>query len=159
MIRDNRPYSIWSSPMKFWQLLGYLGLLPFLFGLYFSVTNSSDAINSHFPFIAYSAIILSFIAGSLWQVKEFHFKQKNLLARQQLISNLISLLAFIALLTPARYSLILLCIGYLFLWRYEKYLAKIYVRTKLSDYLKMRFRLTHIVIALHIAAYLFWFVG
>jgi hypothetical protein len=54
--------------MKTWQWLGYLGLLPFLACLW-SATFASNSLldNPQQAFIFYSAIILSFLSGSLWR--------------------------------------------------------------------------------------------
>ena len=55
-----------ANKTESWQVLGYLGLIPFLAALgltFLPLTLSNSAMTI---FIAYSAIILSFLAGSQW---------------------------------------------------------------------------------------------
>ena len=139
--------------MKSWQLLGYLGLLPFITSLYLSVESVSWVITAKQAFVAYSAIIVSFIAGSIWR-KDY----KHTHTKQQIISNSFSLLAFISLLTYPNIALIILSFSFLFLYVYERDLAKcITDENRTSEYMAMRFWLTLIVISMHITAYILWF--
>ena len=139
--------------MKSWQLLGYLGLLPFITSLYLSVESVSWVIAAKQAFVAYSAIIVSFIAGSIWRKDDEHTQKK-----QQIISNSFSLLAFISLLTYTNIALIILSFSFLFLYVYERDLAKCSTdENRTSEYMAMRFWLTLIVISMHITAYILWF--
>lgn len=139
--------------MKSWQLLGYLGLLPFITSLYLSVESVSWVIAAKQAFVAYSAIIVSFIAGSIWRKDDEHTQKK-----QQIISNSFSLLAFISLLTYPNIALIILSFSFLFLYVYERDLAKCSTdENRTSEYMAMRFWLTLIVISMHITAYILWF--
>ena len=139
--------------MKSWQLLGYLGLLPFITSLYLSVESVSWVIAAKQAFVAYSAIIVSFIAGSIWRKDDEHTQKK-----QQIISNSFSLLAFISLLTYPNIALISLSFSFLFLYVYERDLAKCSTdENRTSEYMAMRFWLTLIVISMHITAYILWF--
>jgi heme/copper-type cytochrome/quinol oxidase subunit 2 len=139
--------------MKSWQLLGYLGLLPFITSLYLSVESVSWVITAKQDFVAYSAIIVSFIAGSIWRKDDKHTHTK-----QQIISNSFSLLAFISLLTYTNIALIILSFSFLFLYVYERDLAKCSTdENRTSEYMAMRFWLTLIVISMHITAYILWF--
>jgi heme/copper-type cytochrome/quinol oxidase subunit 2 len=104
-------------------------------------------------FVAYSAIIVSFIAGSIWRKDDKHTHTK-----QQIISNSFSLLAFISLLTYPNIALIILSFSFLFLYVYERDLAKCSTdENRTSEYMAMRFWLTLIVISMHITAYILWF--
>jgi len=139
--------------MKSWQLLGYLGLLPFIVSLYLSIESVSWSITAKQAFIAYSAIIVSFIAGTIWRKND-----NSMQIKQQIISNAFSLLAFTALLTHPKAALIILTCSFLFLYIYEKELNKCTVEDKrTSGYMVMRLWLTLIVSSLHITAYFLWF--
>lgn len=130
--------------------LGYLGLAPFIlifaFGTYSEELLNVSAIK---VFIFYSAIILSFIAGTLWR------KLSNKASiKLQILSNIFSLLAFLTLLLPNYIALVAL--------------AKIYLLTLLCeyhfdqadpenyDYLQLRMHLTALVVSMHIIAFLMW---
>ncbi|MBA6398046.1 DUF3429 domain-containing protein [Colwellia sp. BRX10-4] len=140
--------------MKSWQLLGYLGLLPFAGFLYLSVVLKDSSMLAQQAFIAYSAIIVSFIAGTLWRKAE-----DNARLTQQVISNLLSLIAFTTLLVPRDLALIVLSFSFTFLFLYEKKLA---MTEQVNDfdvtYMRMRFWLTFIVLSLHTSAYYLWFI-
>ncbi|MBA6262619.1 MAG: DUF3429 domain-containing protein [Colwellia sp.] len=137
--------------MKSWQLLGYLGLLPFIAFLYLSVNVENPNITAQQAFVAYSAIIVSFIAGTLWRKDDHHINQ-------QITSNTLSLIAFLALLIERDLALIILVFSFLFLFIYEQKLAKDTQQNNLNaNYMKMRFWLTLIVVSLHITAYFLWF--
>jgi hypothetical protein len=137
--------------MKSWQLLGYLGLLPFIGFLYLSVNVENPNITAQQAFVAYSAIIVSFIAGTLWRKDDHHINQ-------QITSNTLSLIAFLALLIERDLALIILVFSFLFLFIYEQKLAKGTQQNNLNaNYMKMRFWLTFIVVSLHITAYFLWF--
>jgi chromate transport protein ChrA len=139
--------------MKSWQLLGYMGLLPFIASLYLSIESVSWSITAKQAFIAYSAIIVSFMAGTLWR-KDNNSTQLN----QQIISNIFSLLAFISLFTYPKVALIILTCSFLCLYIYEKELNKFTEGdNRTSEYMEMRFWLTLIVSSLHITAYFLWF--
>ncbi|MCF2948217.1 DUF3429 domain-containing protein [Paraglaciecola aquimarina] len=137
--------------MKIWQWLGYLGLLPFIATLVFSIQAAPLNIDKNMPFIAYSAIILSFMAGTLWRAETELNKQKLI------VSNTVSLLAFSALLLPEYMALAVLSANYWLLYFYE---VKKSCATKLSEthkkYLNMRFRLTITVLLFHILASVLW---
>jgi chromate transport protein ChrA len=139
--------------MKSWQLLGYMGLLPFIASLYLSIETVSWSITAKQAFIAYSAIIVSFIAGTIWRKDD-----NSIQIKQQIISNAFSLLAFIALFTDPKFSLIILTCSFFCLYIYEAQLTKFTEEDKrTSGYMEMRFWLTLIVSSLHITAYFLWF--
>ena len=138
--------------MKTSQILGYMGLIPFVISFYLSIQNISWQIDTKHVFIAYSAIILSFVAGTFWQTSEQ--KKHN---RKNIISNIVSLFAFLALLVNYPLALTILAINYLFLFLYESRLVKLNKQCDINPaYMKMRFRLTLVVILLHGAAYFLW---
>jgi hypothetical protein len=138
-----------NTIMKTWQWLGYLGLLPFVLSLVVSLLVQEWLDRAKQIFVFYGAIILSFLAGSLWQVTA----QKNNHHRQ-IISNGFALIAFAALLTPTLISIVVVAIGFMLIFYYENF------KVKNSDgktaYLKLRFNLTSIVVLLHVFALYFW---
>ena len=105
--------------MKGWKILGYLGLLPFIVSLYLSTEIVFLGISTKQIFIAYSAVILSFIAGSIWRRNsQIYFDKQNV------ISNFFSLVAFASLLLDHKLALIILAAGFMLLFLYEKSLSK-----------------------------------
>jgi hypothetical protein len=136
--------------MKWCKVLGYLGLIPFIVCLYLSSETAFFGIYTIQAFVAYSAIILSFIAGTIWR-RDADAYQDN----RHIISNIFSLVAFVSLLVVHQMALILLALSFMFLFVYENSLSK---EAKLpTDYINMRFWLTQIVVLLHIIAYGLWF--
>lgn len=129
---------------KLWQLLGYAGLIPFLFltWLYlYGVTKIGLAIS--FVFICYSAVIMSFISGSLWLQRH-----EDGMIMPSLGSNLLSLLAFFSILQTPIVSLILLSLGYLLLIGLEL-IYDVY-QHRPEGYKKMRIVLTVVVVSCHL---------
>jgi hypothetical protein len=136
--------------MKTWQLLGYLGLIPFILCILFPTELARFGLNNQHVFIAYSAVILSFVAGTLWRV-EAHVNHKT----HQIVSNIFSLVAFASLLASFYIAVITLAISYLLLFLYEYKCTKQHsLQSRLPNYMAMRFRLTLIVVLLHIFAFL-----
>jgi heme/copper-type cytochrome/quinol oxidase subunit 2 len=110
--------------------------------------------NSKFSFICYSAIILSFIAGSLWRESSIYGNSQT-----QIISNLISLIAFVCILVNISTSLIVLPITYAFIFVYQLKLYNQSSNKELSsEYMIMRFWLTLAVIIFHLLAFNLWLV-
>jgi ABC-type uncharacterized transport system permease subunit len=132
------------------QYLGYLGLTPFVLILLFEQTVARLFVQSPVQiFIFYSAVILSFVAGTLWR------KQNSLVnTKRQLLSNLFSLLAFTSLLMPHSIALMILATTYLALLSCEHYFDQ--VQPDNRSYLKMRLHLTALVIIMHIVAFVLW---
>ena len=132
------------------KFLGYAGLLPFVALLILNFFQQHDwQINLQQAFIFYSAIILSFIAGTLWQKNDHPID-----VSRQILSNAISLLAFACLLMPLN-AVVLLPIGYLLLLIFESLFFDTNVDSDV--YFKMRTRLTLSVIFLHGVAFAMWF--
>jgi len=141
------------SPPRTTQLLGYLGLIPFILCLLLSLVNLSFySVEPHTVFIYYSVAILSFLSGSLW-----HCGQQSSHTMAIILSNIICLFAFACLLLPVNNSLLVLPFGYFILLLTEQTMAK-KLAWYTSSYLSMRTFLTLIVSGLHIAAYYLGFV-
>ena len=142
------------------QLLGYLGLIPFVIALAFqSLIIEFFQQTPKQVFIFYSAVILSFIAGTLWRKKN-----DQLSIKRQYLSNIFSLMAFLALLIPQNFSLILLAVSYLTILFCEYKLDEAQVagtkvegiKVENKQYFDMRLQLTSIVVLLHIVAFSVW---
>ncbi|WP_166372432.1 DUF3429 domain-containing protein [Psychromonas sp. SA13A] len=139
--------------------LGYLGLLPFYICLLLSQIVNNEQLEPHSlivsiqqAFVFYSAIILSFMSGTLWQ-KETSKKQVKL----QLLSNVFCLIAFACLLMPVFYALIILPITYVGLL-FTEYLLRFQQQITLTaSYIKMRLILTLLVVLSHVTALLLWY--
>lgn len=132
------------------QTLGFLGLLPFIistFEYHFDFYEYGFIAQS--AFVAYSAIILSFLCGAIWgQVLEqpYQVKGKALLIG----SNLVAILAWCGLLIHQPHlSLLLLLCGYISVfWLEVRWLKQI--RPDQSFYPNLRFTLTLLVCAMHL---------
>ena len=136
--------------------LGYLGLVPFLTGSWLIVTERALLnLNTSFIFASYSAIILTFLGGTLWGrcLVLANSLRRNLLL---LVSNLLALLAWFSLLgsdQALRLSLTSLVFGYL--------IAQIAETLFLSEsesamdwpYSKMRLLLTVLVVTTHVVVF------
>ncbi|WP_448567944.1 DUF3429 domain-containing protein [Thalassotalea ganghwensis] len=131
--------------MYVWKMLGYLGLVPFIAAILLLNFQEQVAIDIPRVFIAYSAVIVSFIAGSMWRVDQHQFK------RQQIVSNMICLFAFTTLLIDQTYALSILIACYLILFAFEHYLHNQCGQPNdKTPYMTMRFRLSLIVIVCHL---------
>ena len=131
--------------MQTWRLLGYLGLLPFASALIIASMKTGFEEAARQAFIAYSAVILSFIAGSLWRLDDQY-------KHQQLFSNLLSLIAFSSLLLSNTYALSILIISYVITLLFE---IKIAPHSN-PTYMNMRLNLTLIVVSMHFVALTLW---
>jgi hypothetical protein len=131
-------------------MLATLGIIPFVFATYLSWSGQVFFEKSGLDlFITYSAIILSFMAGTLWG-QRVH-KEMNALTKYVLVSsNAIALGAWLSLLMdlPAL-SIGLLFLGFISLFWVE---AKSFKQSESSDsrYLNMRFSLSIAVCVLHL---------
>ena len=142
------------------RILGYAGLIPFVIPvwllldqLWFGLELQGAVpfgIYAPYIFIAYSAVILSFMSGTLW-AKWQTVKEQSLAKFAVLTSNLFALSAWCALLliysapVMAVFSVALLMLGFISLLWVEHLiggLEKVYWRMRLS--------LTGIVIILHL---------
>ena len=135
--------------MSTWKNLGYAGLLPFFGCLILSAYFDNLGLNSQQVFMAYSAIILSFIAGSLWRVDD-----NNAHKNRQIISNIFALIAFIALCLNYLVGLIILASSYPLILFFE---YKMTVKSaQKRHYMIMRCQLTLLVFLAHIFAIYLW---
>ncbi|MFT5807726.1 MAG: chromate transport protein ChrA [Moritella dasanensis] len=138
--------------MKISQTLGYMGLMPFIISLYLSINDTAWQLDAKQVFIAYSAIILSFVAGTLWQTSD---ETKH--DRRKIVSNIFSLFAFLTFLVNQHLALAILAANYILLFLYESKLVTLNQENDRNPaYLTMRFRLTCIVVLLHGSAYYLW---
>jgi hypothetical protein len=132
--------------------LGYLGLLPFLFSLLLIISDTRlFNLSGHQFFIAYSAVILSFLSGILWGNGIDHYYHR--LSRNILIlSNLFVLLAWGALLQGNTHyvtATLLLATGYITVWYAEKLIRKVEQESAPKGYQGMRSKLTLGVLLMH----------
>ena len=150
-----------STPLlKLMHILGYAGIIPFvvpvclmLNNLWFgSASRSGIPWVMHAPdiFISYSAVILSFMCGTLWA--GWQTIGNNRLAKSAVLaSNLLALSAWSALVlmfiasVPKVLCVILLMLGFISLLTAERMLG-----SKVIVYWRMRLYLTAIVIILHL---------
>ncbi|ENO1314924.1 DUF3429 domain-containing protein [Vibrio parahaemolyticus] len=132
--------------------LGYLGLVPFLFSLLLIVSDTTlFNLSGQQFFIAYSAVILSFLSGVLWGNGIDHYYHR--LSRNILVlSNLFVLLAWGALLQGNTHyiaAILLLATGYAAVWYAEKLIRNVELEVDSKGYQGMRNKLTCGVILMH----------
>jgi hypothetical protein len=142
------------------RILGYAGLIPFavpvwlmIDGFWFGPGLQSAALfglYAPYIFIAYSAVILSFMSGTLWANVQMT-GNLSLVKPSVLMSNLLALSAWFALLliyiAPIMtiFAVTLLMLGFIsLLW------AERIVDSGTEVYWRMRLSLTTIVTALHL---------
>ncbi|WP_181902135.1 DUF3429 domain-containing protein [Thalassotalea euphylliae] len=149
-----------------WPSLGYLGLIPFVFTLILtSVGITLPAISPVQLFIAYSACILSFLAGTLWlngeaittgataQGKTQELATGNQVTNKSasIFSNVITLLAFACLLLPTPIAIGGLAIGFCLLlvleFKWQLFTGKP------AGYKMLRVVLTAVVVSCHVAMF------
>lgn len=131
--------------MKAWQWLGYLGLAPFIICLFFpSLIPSQWGVSPEQGFIFYSAIILSFMSGTLWKKDA---SAPN--TRSQITSIVFCLFSYLCLFFPLYFALIVLPFGYFALLITEYLLCNDKENSFSLQYLKMRILLTLFVSLLH----------
>ena len=127
-----------------WLILGWSGVLPFLLLLLLAQWPTlAQEWSIEFVFIVYSGCILSFLSGSIW-LTEHNVNWQG----PTVYSNIITLLAFIAVVINETASIWMLSVGYLFILLLElrfKLFAK-----RPSSYKFMRIWLTNVVISCHI---------
>lgn len=132
--------------------LGYMGLIPFLFGLLLSLTDSQFlGLSGETLFITYSVVILSFLSGILWGngIENFESQSSN---KALILSNVIVLFAWLAVLLGEQkefLTTLLLIIGYIAVWRAERSMRKENQSEGPDGYFDMRTRLTSSVVLMH----------
>ncbi|CAK2885862.1 DUF3429 domain-containing protein [Vibrio crassostreae] len=132
--------------------LGYMGLVPFLFGLLLSLTDSQFiGISGETLFITYSVVVLSFLSGILWGngIENFESQSSN---KALILSNVIVLIAWVAVLLGEQkefLTTLILIIGYIAVWRAERSMREENQSQGPDGYLEMRTRLTSSVVLMH----------
>ncbi|MDP7592215.1 MAG: DUF3429 domain-containing protein [Litorilituus sp.] len=151
--------------MKIWQWLGYFGLTPFLACLWLvKFPIQSLPIDPQQAFLFYSAIILSFLSGTLWPKDQVHIKADDqpkkyacASSAKQVMSNSFCLYAFFCLFLPCFFQLFMLPLGYMLILLAEYILFKEFQDSFTVAYCKMRAILTISVVFLHFVALNSWF--
>ncbi|MFS1906750.1 DUF3429 domain-containing protein [Vibrio lentus] len=132
--------------------LGYMGLIPFLFGLLLSLTDSQFlGLSGETLFITYSVVILSFLSGILWGngIENFASQSSN---KALILSNVIVLFAWLAVLLGEQkefLTTLILIIGYIAVWRAERSMREENQSEGPDGYFDMRTRLTSSVELMH----------
>ncbi|CDU11547.1 DUF3429 domain-containing protein [Vibrio coralliirubri] len=132
--------------------LGYMGLIPFLFGLLLALTDSQlFSLSGETLFITYSVVILSFLSGILWGngIENFESQSSN---KALILSNVIVLAAWLAVLLgePQEFlTTLILIIGYIAVWRAERSMREENQSEGPDGYFDMRTRLTSSVVLMH----------
>ncbi|MGF1877563.1 DUF3429 domain-containing protein [Photobacterium frigidiphilum] len=142
-----------TSPDKIMVILGYMGLLPFALSIvciWLDKTLFSLAPTT--VFIAYSAVILSFLSGVLWGNAIDHMK--HALSRNALILSLLfALIAWGTLLhSPEVYviSILVLLFGFVAVWFSEMKIRETEHEENPKNYQQLRNRLTACVGCMHL---------
>ncbi|NOI90043.1 DUF3429 domain-containing protein [Vibrio splendidus] len=132
--------------------LGYMGLIPFLFGLLLSLTDSQFlGLSGETLFITYSVVILSFLSGILWGNGIENFESQSSI-KALVLSNVIVLVAWVAVLLGEQkefLTTLVLIIGYIAVWRAERSMREENQSEGLDGYFDMRTRLTSSVVLMH----------
>ncbi|MEZ8240702.1 DUF3429 domain-containing protein [Vibrio splendidus] len=132
--------------------LGYMGLIPFLFGLLLSLTDSQFfSLSGETFFITYSVVILSFLSGILWDngIENFESQSSN---KALILSNVIVLAAWLAVLLGEQQEFLttlILILGYIAVWRAERSMREENQSEGPDGYFDMRTRLTSSVVLMH----------
>ena len=132
--------------------LGYMGLIPFLFGLLLSLTDSQFfSLSGETLFITYSVVILSFLSGILWGngIENFESQSNN---KALILSNVIVLAAWLAVLLGEQQEFLttlILILGYIAVWRAERSMREENQSEGPDGYFDMRTRLTSSVVLMH----------
>ncbi|CAK3770595.1 DUF3429 domain-containing protein [Vibrio crassostreae] len=132
--------------------LGYMGLIPFLFGLLLSLTDSQLlSLSEETLFITYSVVILSFLSGILWGngIENFENQSSN---KALVLSNVIVLASWLAVLLGEQQEFLttlILIIGYIAVWRAERTMREENQSQGPDGYFDMRTRLTSSVVLMH----------
>ena len=126
-------------------ILGYSGLIPFV-GL--SALTIAGQDGARWMLLSYGALILSFLGGAVWT----RSLQENRDASMAIVSNVVVLLAWVALLLNQAISLVLLAVLFSLLFVYEKALLG---QEYSAEYQRLRLILTTVVAIALLAAAIF----
>lgn len=132
-------HSVIKSHTHLESLLGYLGVLPFAYLMLGLPLPSIVTVEPVQAFIAYSVVILSFMAGAIWRSSPF----------SNVISNLLAIAAFGVLVVPIQSVLVVLVLALLFvlLWGWEWHSLK---HSYSITYWRLRCRLTALTVMCHV---------
>lgn len=141
------------SVNKIATLLGCMGLLPFMAALLASLRDIAIlSMSAQWLFASYSAVILSFLCGSLWGRSlsgDFNFSSGLLMT----VSNLVALIAWVSLLisgSQLKSSIGLLGLSYLVVLVCELIATEKLYHNIYFGYLRLRCALTIGVVIMHI---------
>ena len=123
------------------KTLGYAGLIPFVIFSIGSWTTLPYIADSTQILISYAAIILSFMGAIHWGVTISNVETNH--DKNLVVSVMPALAAWLALLLPVIFALIILFVGFILLIAYELAVAK--SQALPNWYISMRIRLTFIV--------------
>ena len=123
------------------KTLGYAGLIPFVIFSIGSWTTLPYVANSTHVLIAYAAIILSFMGAIHWGAAISNTAGQH--SKNLVVSVMPALAAWLALLLPETFALVILFVGFILLIAYELTVAK--SQALPNWYISMRIRLTFIV--------------
>ena len=132
--------------------LGYLGLIPFAFGLLLILLDAQFfSLGGEQLFVSYSVVILSFLSGVLWG-RAIDYPEQSLSRKALLLSNVFLLIAWAALLQGAgstSLTIIVLAAGYIAVW-FSEYQLRPQPQNQLPEgYMGMRGILTSSVVLMH----------
>ncbi len=123
------------------KTLGYAGLIPFVIFSIGSWTTLPYIADSTQILISYAAIILSFMGAIHWGVTISNVETNH--DKNLVVSVMPALAAWLALLLPVIFALIILFVGFILLIAYELAVAK--SQALPNWYISMRIRLTFVV--------------
>ena len=131
--------------------LAFFGLLPFFGATFLTIAGILPLImDPKEIFVGYSVVILAFLSGSLWGKV---LDQADSIPSKVILvaSNLIALLGW-ASLGPSNYSLVIatLGLGYILILSLEYRFAGLLFGDISPTYFKLRFKLTSIVLLIHV---------
>lgn len=126
------------------KVLGFAGLLPFIFALGMAATALTTVSIAATQFVTYSAVLLSFFGGVMWYDALLH--QRTWLHLS--LAMLPTIVGAACLLLPISHlvSLLTLMLSYLAVLGYDR--AVLQVPQK-SVYLRLRYQLTTLVVGFH----------
>lgn len=136
--------------------LGYLGLVPFALCIAtFTANTDFMGVNTRLLFLAYSAIILSFLCGILWS-HALAYATHKLSFPILLLSNLICLMGWLVIIiAPEQFRLgvVVALVGYVCVWLVERIKLNALGDEFPKDYKRLRSHLTVGVAVAHIVAF------
>lgn len=131
------------------QRLGFFGLIPFIVlatGPWVLYDHTALILQA---FKVYSAVILTFLAGSLWGVR-LGCRESD--PESLLVAAGVAAAAMVSLVVPARAALVILSAAFLFLLQWER--RQVFPTLAEDWYPALRQRLTWTAVACHMIAFL-----